>query len=377
MIVGSGTLLGCGLKPATLREAPPLPPQSIDHQLAKPTPSATGTRGSKTAITPAIAPELVDALAGSSEPRILAAPPSLPPIAETPPSLPSSHVLESPTLPGPTFREDELERSTPVLLGQRAETAARWNLGGSSREEHPIHQPRYHPGTRVIVDAALAGVFGPTKPPAAIRQQVEARARARGYWPLRVCYESSWRAGLDGPTEDKLRATLLASGKVQATRSLDASGPAALTQCLRHALTQIHWGPLPASRIDADLRIRFWPGDAPLARDATISDDACADAAVSEPLLQAAELWQTSTAEIGACVAPALARDSQLWGRLALLARYDTAGQPSSVAEFQTTFPDPAVVSCVTGILERSSLGTQPCAVEVVFALRVGHPELD
>jgi len=260
-------------------------------------------------------------------------------------------------------------------LSYQAELAARWNLGGSSREGYPSRDPHFHPGTRVVVDATLAGVFGPTAKRAEVSKRVQARVRARGYWPLRACYEASWRNGLDEPTDDTIRATVVGSGSVKATRTLKHDGPAELGPCLRGALQGLELGPLPARRIDADFRIRFWPGDAPLPRNVEPADDACADADAAAPLERAEQAWNGSTRELNACVEPALARDGELWGRLALRTRFTRGGQAQEVTEFQTTFPDETLVGCVTRVVQRFQLGSSPCPADLIFALRVGDPE--
>jgi len=378
-------LTACTLRgPAGRHPPPPAPAPRIDASTASTsTPQAPGAPTPESGRDGLLAAELVTALATATAPgrteapdQAAAVPSGTTATQAASPSAPSGYVLEDPALPGPALTAADAELS-PVLISQRAEMAARWNLGGASRDDHPTHGSSYHPGTRVVVDVEVAGTFGAAVKPAMLRKQTEARARARGYWPLRACYEASWRAGLDEPTDHTIRATILGSGRVQATRILKSDGPDALGPCLSRALKELDLGSLPARRVDADLRMRFWPGDAPLPRDARPTDGACADAHAVRPLREATDAWRSRTAALNACVEPALARDPTLWGRLELRARFEPSGRAGEVTQFQTTFPDAAVVECVKHVIEDIAIEPGPCPADLIFALRVGEPRIE
>ena len=303
-------------------------------------------------------------------PTVSAPPPPSAPLASADPQ---GHVQEEPALPPTLTAPTTVPEPSAVLLAQQAEVMARWNLGGSSDPSHPSSQPRFHSGTRVVIDAELAGVFGRQGSLSSVRNAVQARVRARGYWPLRACYDTAWRRGHDGPTDHTIRATVLASGHIRATRTLEHDGPRELTSCLRSTLQHLELGPLPARRVDADLHLRFWPGDAPLPRDVPLGEDTCTGTAAQAPLAQARALWEGSTRALNRCVSEGLDRDERLWGRLALRAEFDQEGSPTSVFQFQTQMPDDALVACVTEVVQGFHLPAAPCSANLVFALRIGE----
>ncbi len=247
------------------------------------------------------------------------------------------------------------------------EALARWNIGGKGDPDYPSSRPRFHPAARVVVDAKIVGAWHRQGTPEAVRRKVEARARTVGYWPFRVCYEAALRRDPEMTVDYRVRMTAAQTGRVSAVRGLESLTDSELAACLQRAALTLGLGTLPARRIDADLRIRLWPGDAPLP-------------ARSEPPLaapppvppSAEERWSAARAELTRCAMEGLSRDGKLWGRLALLVEFGATGEVTQAKEYESRFPDPEVTACATRVVRGLHI---PGATEpLVFALRLGTP---
>ncbi len=279
--------------------------------------------------------------------------------------------LEAPTPPSRRPRPEGR-----VQAAVEDETLARWNLGGNSDQAHPSNRPGFHPGARVVVDATVAGAQGRAGSVQSLRRLLEARARSNGYWPLRICYERALRSSPELTVDHRVRLTATGGGHVIAVRSLQPLDDRELEGCLRAAVTELKLKNLPARRVDADLRIRFWPGDAPLP---SLCEGACATADLrdfSETLTNARQQWQAARPLLAQCAEEGLRRDPKLWGRISFLVVFNNAGAADQCDQYESRFPDSQVVSCVQKVVGGLSLPQKP-SFSLEFALRIGAPPED
>ncbi|PKN48927.1 MAG: hypothetical protein CVU63_03600 [Deltaproteobacteria bacterium HGW-Deltaproteobacteria-20] len=226
-----------------------------------------------------------------------------------------------------------------------AEAIARWNAGGRASPWHP------HP--RVIVDNVR--VQGAISSAAVLRT-----ARAKGYWPIRRCFDPALP---DQPTlrgKVSVRLTVNASGK--ATRSAVVGKPTLtdpqVVACLRNGMRGITYPRTRRGNADVTLDVTVHPGDAPMkaVEDPPVSPG---PGSVSLPVVQAL-VARHAGARIQQCYVDARQRVPGLWGRLVL--RLDVApnGGIREVVETDSTFPD---------------LSTTRCAIEAIRG--IGLPPLD
>lgn len=251
------------------------------------------------------------------------------------------------------------------------EELARWNDGGSSDPALRSNRPNYHPAPRVVVD--VKGV-GRTLSERASRSNFAtvpsllAEARNMGYWPFRTCFEQSLRntPELNGQVQVRLR--IAASGRVVQARLRAAKIPSRATaDCVLRAAGALTFRKPPARRVDVDLSVKFWPGDAPL----PARNEPGTPGWNSGPLGNA---LAANAAELAQCCAEALARDAKLWGRLAFLVDVNAAGNVIASKEVESRFPDHEASECMRGALSRLPALPTPVPPQFMLALRCGHP---
>jgi hypothetical protein len=274
--------------------------------------------------------------------------------------------LEHPNVPN--------RRSRPqgdVLAAMQDEELARWNIGGNSDPSYLSSRPRFHPGARVVVDARVLGAWGRRGSVASLERVVQARARSTGYWPLRLCYEAALRRDPRLTVDHLVRLSAIRAGRVQAVRAVNDLKDAELQSCLRDAVLDLALRELPARRIDAELRIRFWPGDVPLPAWDPGSDPSLDPPELTASLGRADRLWQGARTQLTACAAQGQRRDPKLWGRIAFWVEFGDSGAVVASRQYETHFPDPKVSACVQDVVGALALPEKPGS-PLVFALRIG-----
>jgi hypothetical protein len=274
--------------------------------------------------------------------------------------------IESPYAPGRLPRPDGR-----MLASAFDEDLARWNLGGSSAPEHPSNRAKYHPAVRVVVD------LGPLSRKVPLRSKnskglsqasLLAEARSSGYWGFRTCYERGLRKNpaLKGAT--RLRLSLAASGRALSTRVLSTElGDRSTSVCLADAARELVFKRGPTRRLDVELRVQFWPGDAPLP---PRSDGHDAPTASWRP--SATELNRLEPA-LRSCCAEALARDARVWGRIAFQLVRDSEARIRAT-ESETNFPDREAVRCMGEALTTLAMPPSHEHSEIMLATRCGFP---
>jgi hypothetical protein len=365
-------LSACGSAAPTTRplEAPPPPSPSASA-------SAEGPPGASDELGDAASPTCEACEVRSSDGRISSPEPVL------------ELTVEAPHEPGHFPRPEGRVRASVA-----DEELARWNVGGSSSASHPSGRPGFHPAVRVVVDTTVVDGGVPERSRSALSQNgIRSRSRSKGYWPVRLCYEDLLRAGDRASAVVRMRMDIGSRGNVQRTVLHEATfedrdDGAALAKCLEEAVAKLNFEPAPRRRIRVDLDIRLWPGDAPLpsrppAEEAPTPEevnaagtltkaDARAKRARREALEQFAQGLHSEAQE---CFMSARARDPRVWGRLALIAEIDESGRVRSQSEYESAFPDPEAVACVTRHLDSAQAPSSGAEAETwVFAFRLASP---
>jgi hypothetical protein len=252
------------------------------------------------------------------------------------------------------------------------EQLARWNLGGSSDPAHPSNRPNYHPAPRVLVE------LGPLsrkidkhsqRAKAFSAATLLAEARSRGYWPFRTCFEQGLRARPTLSGRTRLRLSIGSGGLVTAGRVLATELAERTTaQCLALAARGLSFRHAPTRRLDVELSVKLWPGDAPLPpRELARTPRELETSALAGAFMESAPA-------LARCCESALARDPRLWGRVALCVETNADGAVVKARETESRFADPAASACMAQELGALRLPTRGQALEVVLAVRCGSP---
>jgi len=240
---------------------------------------------------------------------------------------------------------------------------AKWNRGGpevgvSEKGKSP------HPAPRVKVDMVQArGHID--------EANVLRLARAKGYWPFRICYEDGLRRAPKLHGTVTFRVTIGPGGAPQTVHKIAAElDDTLVTSCILKAARSLVLGVPENGSPDVTLEVTLWPGDAPL-RTLNASPPARAASAVPEPLVTSLrDRWP----EVRACFAEGLRRRPGLWGRLALRLRVTAAGQITEACEVESHFPDQDVSECALRVYERAGLAPSNEERVIVYPLRLGNP---
>lgn len=290
------------------------------------------------------------------------------PYEGVPPPLPAFEI-EPPYLPG----QRPGRPSGLVAASVADEEIARWNIGGSGDPSHPSSHATFHPAVRVVVETrALRPLPKVHRSEHVLTHgRLLARARKVGYWPFRACFEASLRRNPEAKGgKTRLRISIVADGRVSAARLLATEhADRVFASCMLRASKQLDFTPTPLRRLDVDVSVELWPGDAPLPPVAADVTPARLD------LHGVTALIAGRASELGACCASGLHRDPKLWGRAALRVSTDGTGRVARVREDESRYPDPNVVRC----WEKELAGTGPLAspsgpLDYIIALRCGAP---
>lgn len=317
--------------------------------------------------------------ASPSAPAGSTAPPFAPPARNSA----ASAGAAPPPLPFPAFEiepprahgEPLAGRPTGLVAASAAdEELARWNVGGSSDPRHASNRPGYHPGVRVIVETRPLRRLPKQSPNRRLltEQRLLAHTRNVGYWPFRACFEVALRKNSKTPGgKTRVRVGIAQSGKVYAARLLGTElRDRDAARCLERAARSLEFSPAPAKRLDVDVSVELWPGDAPLPTIAPSIDAISFDRAA---VLQAVN---ARASELAACCTAGIARDPRLWGRASLIVSLAEDGRVTAVREDESRFPDPAVVACFARELAAAPPMAQPPGKRFEYALgvRCGAP---
>ena len=243
--------------------------------------------------------------------------------------------------------------ASPIQAAFDDEELARWNLGGTTDPSYVSNQASFHPGTRVVVDAQLAGRH-PRSSNARSRgltaDRVQAQARSKGYWPFRLCFEAGQREKKSAGGETRIAFAINARGRPFGARLISSQlGNAQSSACLLEELGKLRFSP-PPRRLDMLASIRIWPGDAELP---PLSDGPVTAVDMSkgfDPTSIRARVSQRK-AQLTACFAEARRTDPSLWGRLAFAVILEVDGTVHRVNEVESHFPNANASRCAAAAL--------------------------
>jgi hypothetical protein len=244
----------------------------------------------------------------------------------------------------------------------RDEELFQWALGGSSAPAHPSNRPGYHPATRVVVDVQLL-----SRAPKGSTQRLLRVARSSGYWPLRACFEDAQRATPKPERAAKVRLTLSAFGKVLGARSVGSALERDYARCVLERFKALNFAPGFTRKLDVELSVKQWPGHAP------VPPRAPKDAPAVRLGKEANAALAALTPALVACYEPALARDSKLWGRVALQVSLSEEGTVEGAVPVESQFPEPEVTECARRAVVGARLPAAPLR-ELRLAVRFGQP---
>lgn len=271
-----------------------------------------------------------------------------------------------------------------VYASGRDDILARWNVGGTGDPAFISNHPGYHPWPRVRVDTKILGGHLPRRAPYDRRTghrrhvlsvaRVQAEARANGYWPFRLCSEAGLRHDQKMHGQTILRFSITARGHVvHAWLVKSKLHDDTVKSCLRRALHKLEFKPAPHRRVDVQLSVKLWPGDAPV----PLIGPPDPDKAPENPGQLDVPAVQKATADVpravGVCYRAALERDPHLWGRIQLDVDLDAKGRVQHVAENESHFPGRSVVRCAIEALQKSRFhAAKGGSLSFVYALRLG-----
>lgn len=279
------------------------------------------------------------------------------------------------------------ERTRPkgaVYAAGRDQVLARWNVGGTGDPSFISNHHGYHPWPRVRVDTKILSRNLPRRAPWNRRRgrrrhvlsvaRVQAEARAKGYWKFRLCSEDGLRRDQKMHGQTILRFSITPHGHVTHAWLVKSKlTDKDVKSCLRHAVSKLAFKPAPHRRVDVQLSVKLWPGDAPVPLIGAPDPDKAPD---NPGQLDAAAI-QKATADVPAavrsCYRNALERDPHLWGRIQLRVDLDKKGRVQHVAQDESHFPAPAVVRCAVAALGKCHFPpAKGGALSFVYALRLG-----
>lgn len=312
---------------------------------------------------PQPAPALVataDVGGGETEPSTTAPPAEPTALGATPPSVarpePPRLLIEP-----PYSALGHARLATEMLTLGRDEELFQWALGGCSDPAHPSNRAGYHPATRVVVEVQLL-----SRAPQGSLKRLQRIARSTGYWPLRACFETAQRAAAKSERTARVRLTLSASGKVLGSRSLGSTPERDYARCALERLRGLDFTPGFTRKLDVEISVKQWPGDAPVPPRAP-------DAAPAVHLSpEASAALEAVTPSLLACYERGLRADAKLWGRIALRLHLTRDGAVEKAEPIETRFPDADVTECTRQAVLDAHISS-PGLSELTFAVRLGQ----
>jgi hypothetical protein len=249
-----------------------------------------------------------------------------------------------------------------------AEELARWNIGGNGDVNYVSNRTGYHPGTRVIVDVEASGTNRTRIGKFPRSRHYLAEFRNLGYWPYRICFESSARKVQSKGGDTWMQVRINKRGRVVAANLMKSSvDHPQIAACILNATRLIRLSGTQSTGAILNLRVRVFSGDAPLFANRILPDGKV----VVEPgLLRVAS--NGIKGAVAQCVGAGLGRDPGLWGRLAVLLQFNRDGQVVRSDEYDSHFPDATVVECVNRAYRKLRIAPQTEPTIAVVALRIG-----
>ena len=298
--------------------------------------------------------------------------PSTQPTANTEPSPPAADSATStdasePEISWESAPELRTQPDESVSGSLATESLARWNIGGNSDASYVSNRTGFHPGTRVIVEIVPSRQSRATQALPTTTRRYLAAFRNFGYWPYRICFESSARANGSSGGDTWLRVKTNGLGRVVSAKLVKSNidlPPISDCICRATRSLDLHRPNLPGAAFM--LRVRVFPGDAPLPSHVRPDDSDTGNWTLRRG---AFELVRGS---VEPCIRQAFTRDAKLWGRLALRLRVDKEGRVLDAAEAGTHFPDRQAVSCSTSAALQLRLPDVNRAGWLNVALRAG-----
>jgi hypothetical protein len=236
------------------------------------------------------------------------------------------------------------------------ELLARWNRGSGT----PLPARPPHPAPRVRVDVVeTSRRFS--------HLELQRAARARGYWPIRLCYEEALRQSQRLHATLRFQLTVDMSGVVQAARIVRSdTDDNELAVCIGRSLRKLTLaGPVRGIGTGI-LEVSLWPGDSPVPRR---SDESRALAWTVRDLT---DMLRAEKPAILRCYVQGLQRNPGLWGRMALEFEIGADGEVKSVHETESQFAAPEVTECAKRVFSRCTLPRPANAARFIYALRFG-----
>jgi hypothetical protein len=248
-----------------------------------------------------------------------------------------------------------------VAASNDEDVLARWNRGGPDANGPAAVKPP-HPAPRVKVD--VVQIRGRIEEADVLRT-----ARAKGYWPFRLCYEEGLRRTPKLHGTVKLRVSVGPGGSARGVRKVAAElDDATVTSCLLKAARGLALPSPERGTPDVTLEVSLWPGDAPVR--AGGAPPARANEAPEALVAALRSRWDG----VRACYVEGLRRTPGLWGRLAMRLRLTAKGEIVEAAEVESRFPDRDVTECALRVYERAGLAPYGEDRVIVYALRLGTP---
>lgn len=249
------------------------------------------------------------------------------------------------------------------------ETLARWNLGGCGNERCKSGQPGFHPATRVVVEIPALGSAQLTLAARTTLNKYVAEFRNHGYWPFRACYEAAARENGSRGGDTRIRVRLGRKGQIS---QIDLVGTTtdhhSIASCIVGAAQTITLPPSNKRLSSFLVRVRLFPGDAPLEPQKLSSDSSeRLDLTRYRPQLESLRK------SIEDCADRALKRDPKLWGRIAMSIHIDGQGRVADFTEIDSHFPDSATLECARDAAYQYSFPSPPSARLIQLAIRVGQ----
>jgi hypothetical protein len=247
-----------------------------------------------------------------------------------------------------------------MAMSQDDAVIAEWNRGGYEHsipivqghfgKEHPLHT-----APRVMIDMTLSAH------PSATEEEVEKQVRAKGYWPVRLCYESGLRRlqTLNGTLT--FRFDIDHKGKL--THVQPAEKPFAdheVATCIAKGLATLSVAPPPKRSIGrSTVTIQIYPGDEPIYLHSPVIRTS--DPTAEDPALRPVrEALRDVLPHVRECYTAGLVQHPGLWGRMAVALTVDERGAISGAEEIESQFPDSNVTRCVIESLRAARVQALP-----------------
>jgi hypothetical protein len=194
-------------------------------------------------------------------------------------------------------------------------------------------------------------------------------ARAKGYWPFRLCYEEGLRRAPKLHGTVRFRVTVGPGGAARGVRKLQAEmDDATVTSCVLKAARNLALAAPERGTPEVTLEVSLWPGDAP------VRTGSAPPARAGEAPDALVAALRSRWSGVRACYAEGLRRTPGLWGRLAMRLRINSKGEVIEAAEVESRFPDRDVTECALRVYERAGLAPYAEDRVIVYAVRLGTP---